>query len=235
MGAETIALIAAGLSAAGAGATIAGNERSRSHMEEQAQNELGRQKGFQRQAQQQFQQSADQSDVQHAMAQQQQGEQQRLAAMSATMSQPLLANNNPVDSNSQSITQQQGGQAALGQSAAAQAKLGGMSEWDLQQWIKNIRANQMLGIIGSNARNSAQVLPMELAQAQHSGDALRGVGMGLSALGALGSGYSAFLGPATATTGLGNMASVSSAAAPTGFSGLSHMYRPPAFAPQPLY
>lgn len=233
MGAETIALIAAGLSLAGAGATAVGNEQSHRAMESAAQDEMARQKGYQKKATEQYQQSAAVSDVATAQQQARQGEQQRLEQYAQAAKAPLVATQSPLDTQSQTITQQQGGQAQQQLAGAAQARMGGMSEWDLQQWIKNIRANQMLGIIGANARNSAQVLPMELAGAQHKGDAWRMGGTVLGALGALGGGYASFLSaPAQAST-LATGSAIASAAAPAGVGLYGAQYRTP-YMIQPL-
>lgn len=68
----------------------------------------------------------------------------------------------------------------------AQAKLGATQDWKLQQAIKDNRVNQDLSRIGTDARSDLNnVVPLEMNEAAHKGDALQGWGQLLSAVGTL--------------------------------------------------
>ena len=66
----------------------------------------------------------------------------------------------------------------------AQAKLGSYGDWQLQQGIKDTRADQQISRISANAKGDwNNVVPVEMTAASHKGDALQGWGQLLSAAG----------------------------------------------------
>lgn len=194
-------LLAAGmaLSAAGAGASIAGAKKSERAMEKSVQAEIKRQRGYRDEAMQAYQQSLEQSGADVAQQQTEQGEAARAAAYKRLESIPLAAPSNtqaPVESTT-------AGRVAGAQErnlAGAQANYMGLSEWQLQQLIKNMRARQRLGLIGTVSADSAGVNPYEIQNASHAGDTLGGIGTALGAAGSLLGSYGALSAPATAAT-----------------------------------
>jgi hypothetical protein len=62
------------------------------------------------------------------------------------------------------------------QSDVAASAFGGYAQFPIDQAIKNLRAAQQQGLIGSEAQMSQQVLPLELQHAVQSTEALRGIG-----------------------------------------------------------
>lgn len=149
------------------------NQEDTHAMNAAASAEAQRQAGYQKQANQVFQTSLAQSSPGTAQQQMQQGQDKAQAQYQKLESIPLSTSAAPFQTgqNGQSMVQ---GQTQL--SNNAQAKLQGYSEWDLQQAIKNLTANQQLGIINTNASRSAGVLPYEIQQAGHTGDMLSGIG-----------------------------------------------------------
>jgi len=75
--------------------------------------------------------------------------------------------------------------AQLGLSNRGRAVLTGQDLWSLDQMVKNLRANQMLSLVGREAEQSSRILPFELQDASHAGDTLAGVGSLISTLGSL--------------------------------------------------
>ena len=83
----------------------------------------------------------------------------------------------------------------------AQAKLGSYADWQLQQGIKDNRANQSISRVTTDARSDwNNVVPVEMTAASHKGDALQGWGQLLSAAGMV-SGMSAALSTGAAGAG----------------------------------
>lgn len=175
--------VAAALTAAGTGAQMAGASSAQHSMNSKMAAELQRQQEWQKQASNTFAQSLAQSGPDTAQAQMKKGSEDKLAAYNqlgaqpAVFSQPGLAVSGPVQSMSQGTT--------LANSNTVRANLGGLDEWSLNQMIKNIRAQQQLGLIGANSRQSASLLPGELNNASHAGDDLSGIGSLIGSLGKL--------------------------------------------------
>lgn len=182
-------MLAAGmaLSAAGAGAQMAGAANSRSAMNAQVAAEAARQKGYQDQAGKVFDESLQQSTPLTARQQMGQGEDRANAEYKKLESLPMGTSTAPFQSGTSGQVLNAG---RTQQSNQAQARLQGYTEWDLQQAIKNMSANRQLGVIGTNAHRSAGVSPYEIQQASHAGDTLSGIGslLGLAGttVGALG-------------------------------------------------
>jgi hypothetical protein len=179
-----VPLVALALSAAGTGTQMAASEAERKKMEDKARAELSRQKGFQRQSQVELQKSIAQSGPDVARKQMDTGKQTLMDQYSKLADLPLAASS---AAESIPVSQSTRGAAESTNQAAqqAQANLGSMDEWTLQQSIKNLRAQQQLGLVSSFARGSQGVLPYELQSAQHSAEGLRAAGMGMSLAGSL--------------------------------------------------
>lgn len=197
-GATALALAGLAASAAGTGVSMSAQAAARDEANRKTQQELQRQRGFQQQGKQQFAASLGKSGSDVAQKQIDTGTQQHLAEYQKAQALPTaISQPTQLDQPSQNL-HQQAESAYVGQQGQARAQLGGYSEWDLQQWIKNLRAQQQLGQVQNFARGSQNVLPYELEQAQHSQDTMQGIGTGLSALGALGGGVSGIWGAANA-------------------------------------
>ena len=201
MGCGTIVEIAgAALALGGAGTEMYANNQVRNKMNNLTGQELTRQKQYQNQASDVFNQSLSKSTPQAANQQIGQGQQQLAQLINQVQGVPLSASMpsfGDVNSSSQ--------QAKQGMSNTAASNLGGYSNYSLQQRLKDIAAQSQLGVISGNARQSSNVLPYELQQAQNSeqglqsaGSIMSDVGM-LAGLGGMGMGMSA---AAPATSGL---------------------------------
>lgn len=85
--------------------------------------------------------------------------------------------------------------AYLGLMGDARAKLGGYSDWALQQSINNLRNQQALNQISSFAGGEARnVFPLQMYAAQHSNDALAAVGQAISSIGGAAGNYAQLYG-----------------------------------------
>lgn len=207
---------AAALSAAGAGMSMAGNAKANSEMDAKRNAELLRQRGYQAEADAQFATSLDKSDVETADQQIDTGAAQREAAYANLRNATSGLTTTPA--RNQPVGEQASGAAARTTSSvqatnnawtnlqgAARARLGGYQDWGLQSNIKDRRASQDLGITATKARQSANVLPLEMQDAAHAGDGLKAWGQLVGALGAV-AGMGAAVGAGSAAAGSGNAA-----------------------------
>ena len=170
------------LAGAGTGMQMTGNAEAQSAENDATNAELLRQKQYQDQGQSLFKQSLGQSGVETAQKQIATGAVGRQEAMTKQAAIPLTTSqaSSPVATQSANVVTPK-----LAQSGAAEAKLGGYSDWDLQQWIKNLRAQQNLAINSQFAQSSDRVLPYELQSASRAGDTMRSIGGALGGLGGL--------------------------------------------------
>lgn len=193
-----VELAALALSAAGTGTSIYAQGQANKRSEDAAQAELVRQKGFQKGATNAFQQSLAQGTPEVAQKQIDEGAlkaQQQYAALAQI---PLSVA--PTEKTNDEVVQQGAQSGQLAQQALSRAKLQGYSTWDLDQWIKNLRAMQQQNMYSSFARGSEQVLPLELQQAQRSMDRTKALGQGLSMAGSLAGLYGAMAAPSLGQT-----------------------------------
>ncbi len=184
--------IAALASLAGAGMQAAAAQQAQEAASRATREELNRQQGYRKEAMSTFADSLKQSTP--AVAQQaiDEGAQTRQADYAKARSVPLTEGRTPYTSGEGSRLVSSAGAASqdhLGD--AMRARLGGYTDWDLKQAIKDMRASQALGTIGSFSQGSQNVLPLELQSAAHSGDTLAGVGQLFSTAGMLGGAYGA--------------------------------------------
>lgn len=173
-----------GLAAAGAGMQIAGARKSERAMERSIEGEIKRQRGYRDEAMQAYQQSLEQSGAGVAQQQIGQGEATRAAAYKRLEQIPLGTPSNtqaPIESTTAGKVAGKKEQNIAG----AQASFMGLSEWQLQQLIKNMRARQRLGLIGTVSADSASVNPYEVQHASQAGDTLSGIGSLLGTAGSL--------------------------------------------------
>lgn len=205
MSETAVGLISLALAAAGTGTSMAASASEKDAMNKKTEAEVLRQQGYQKKSTGEFQQSLAKSGAETAQKQIDTGAAQRLAEMQKIQSVPV-GGASPLDLSAPNTVQAGQAAAQLGQQAQAKAKLGGYSDFDLQQWIKNLRAQQQIGMYGQFAKQSAQVLPYELQAAATSAETERGIGTGLSALGSL-------VGVGGAAGALGGGASAASGAA----------------------
>ncbi len=190
-GGPYLALAALALSAAGTGVSMAASKQEQDKMNERATQEMQRQKGFQKQATGEFEKSLGQSGVERAKADTSKGSQILQDQYAKTASLPTGAESASASLPTSQVSEERAG--AQNQAArVSQANLGGISEWDINQWIKNLRAQQQLGHIANFARGSANVMPWEIQAASNSraGEHALGTGLGLagSLLGLYGAG-----------------------------------------------
>ena len=75
------------------------------------------------------------------------------------------------------------GQAQMQMRGQARGQLGGYSDWQLQQMIANIRAQDELNRISNFAGGQAQIFPYKMQDAQHSSDDLAAMGGLIASLG----------------------------------------------------
>lgn len=147
-------------------------------MNDKVEQELQRQRQYEQQANKAYQASLGQSTADVARSQIDQGEAQRVAEYQHLSAQPPRPTSAPSSAlGAAPATVYEGQLAGQGQQTAlASARLGGLTEWDLLQQIKNMRANQNIGIQSNFAHGSQNVLPYEVAQAQHAGDMAHAMG-----------------------------------------------------------
>lgn len=194
-----LVLLGLALSAAGAGAQIAGSQESSSAMNQAMSNELATQQQFQKQATNVFQTSLGQSSPTSAQADMAKGQQLAMNQYQKLENTPLSGTSAPAPFGSSSAQNINAGQKQL--SNTAQANLQGYSEWDLQQAIKDLTAKGQLGVIGAQSANAASILPYQLQAASQAGSDLTGIGSLLGAaggvvggIGAVGGGWAGLLG-----------------------------------------
>jgi hypothetical protein len=189
------------LSAGGAAAQAEGAAKDQSAMNTAVEDEVAQQQQYANQGRNVFEQSLSKSGPQTAQADIQQGQEQALTDYQKLEGLDLNASGQSAPfQTDKSALNVDTGRTSL--SNAAQAKLQGYSEWDLQQQIKDLQANGQLGVIATNARNTANLLPYQLQAAQHAGDAWTGVGSLLSTAGGVAGSLGALggLGEAAAAT-----------------------------------
>lgn len=173
-------IAALGLGLGGAGVDMYANNQVRNKMNSDTSAELARQKQYQNQASNVFDQSLNKSTPQAANQQIGQGQQQLAGLINQVQGVPLSASM-PSFGDTNSQTQQ----AKQGMSNKAASTLGGYGNFGLQQNIKDLQANSQLGLISGQARQSANVLPYELQQAQNSEQGLQSIGSLMSMAGML--------------------------------------------------
>jgi hypothetical protein len=182
MGVEMLAGL--GLSLLGTGLGVGASVIDQNKMNDAASAELLRQQGYQKQANTAFQASAGQAGSDTAQKQIANTANQQSQLYKALQSSNLTGA--PSSTASPDAVTQARTQAIIGQGNQAGSRLAGYGGWQTNQYLKDLQAQEQLGVIGGNARGSAAVLPYELQQAGHAGDSLAFAGQGLSALGSLG-------------------------------------------------
>ena len=218
------ALIGLAVSAAGTGMQIAASKKEQSAMESKAQEELSRQQRYQKEAGGEFQKSLAESGEPQYQKQAAQGSQKLSDAYTNVKNIPLTLPAATASSPSAQIVEDRGTQALNKTSDAARAQLGGVNEFQIQQMIKNLRAQQQLGVIATNARMSQGVEPLELQAAGRSAEGLRGVGSLASTLGGLMSIYSAGLPASSSSAATGAAATTAASAGDAYFNRLYGNY-----------
>lgn len=158
------ALIALAATAAGTGLQMDANRRAGQAMNDRTADELRRQRRYQQESDPVFHRSLAESSPAATQRQMDEGAAARLAAMQAVSAVPQTFS--PLETPSES--QVAGTNAQLMQQALARAKVGGYSDWDLRQWIKDLKARQELATISQFANRSNEVLPYELQDAARS-------------------------------------------------------------------
>lgn len=193
-------LLAAGaaMAAAGAGMGMAGAAESKGAMNEARNAELLRQRGYQEQADKTVQASIGQSTRGVTDKQLAEGEASRNAGYAKVGQVVPGAQSASLPGQNGTVTAGEAGSGPTARAAAtasktanawgrlvggAQAKLGSYQDWGLAQRIKDARANSDLSVTNSFARGSANVLPVEMEAASHTGDELAGWGQLVGALG----------------------------------------------------
>lgn len=200
--ASIVSLVAA---AAGTGLQMHAASEEKNAQEKAVQDEMLRQSQYQRKATQEYQNSVMKGTPEQVK--------RNMVSDTATREAELnKATNASLGGSSAlptSTETQKAGQVQQGQeSAAARAKMGAYSDYDLEQWIKNLRSQQRIGMLGDFAGHSQNILPFALQDAARSHATER---MGGQLLGALGS----LAGAGSAAGGVGSLMSLLGTAAST--------------------
>jgi hypothetical protein len=170
------------ISLAAAATQYAGAKKAQDKMDSTAEAELLRQRKYSGEGAATFKKSLSESGSEQAGKQIGAGAaamQQRYEGMPAlgTSAAPSLAG-------SPSTSVEAAGRNQLtSMSNVARARLMGYNEWDVNQALKNLRAQQALGVTSGLSQASEQPLGMEIQQASHAGDTLQGIGRLLGAVG----------------------------------------------------
>lgn len=161
------------LTAAGTGATMAGNAKAQRNMERKVQQELIRQKGYQQQADAVYQANAQASDPTKAKSEISSGASEREQAYQQAQAVPLGLSQaqNVIDTPTQETAD-----AKTSLSNRSRSALMGYEQQALLQALRNSQANNQIGAIGGFSRGSNSVLPLELSAAQRSGEGLQNLG-----------------------------------------------------------
>lgn len=207
------------LSAAGTGVSVAANESAKSAAKKKQSAELNRQKVFQQRASQEFANSLSKSTPEKAATDLKSAKDERMAAyetaqrvnigapapVASNAGSPAMAQTNPT-ANEAAMSRQTGtAWARLLNDAAARGN--SYADWGLKQNIKDTRVNQRMGLLGTDSRRSAELLPWEIENASHSADGMKYTGQGLTTLGSV-------LGTASAVGAFGTTGGIDSAAVP---------------------
>lgn len=177
--------IGAGLAAAGAGASYAGAQQSKQAMERTMAAEIARQRRYQQESGEIVNKRIAESGSDTAQLEMRSGALKRQAAFEQAQQQPLHGPDQFAVDAERPTTVDVGNRLRTQSENIQQAALGGYTEWELQQLIKQMRASQKAGLIGSIARDSSSVLPIELQAASRKGDTLQGLGQLLGVAGSL--------------------------------------------------
>ena len=184
-------LIMAALSAAAAGASAYGQQQSENAANRRMSEELARQQDYQKKASKTFEDSLAGSTPEKAQQVMDAGTASRMADYAKQQSVPLSpSGQQPVGGESSRLVSAPAAQAQDRLSNVSRARHAGYTEWDLQQAIKDMQAEQQLGIWNNFSRGSSNILPMELQAAAHAGDSAKGIGAGLGMASSLYGGFS---------------------------------------------
>lgn len=183
--------IGLGLTAAGTGMQIAGGEEAAGAMKKTRSEYAAKQRASDEQATNLWKQMADKSTVEQANKDQQTGEQAR-ATNTEAIRQSSLGSGAALPTNAPTTYRvagaDTGGQRANAWSklvGGAQNKLGGYDDAAGQQARRSADTSQRIGVVNNFAHGNANLLPIELDVASHKGDAMKGWGQLVSALGAM--------------------------------------------------
>lgn len=190
---------------ASAGLGYAGQEQSKSAMNDATRAEIERQRQFQDETRKKFSASLAESTKPVAEQQIQQGTNERLQGYQQLQQIPLETG---VPIQGQSNVRNVVDAGNIGVLNRSRAKLGGNDLWLLDQSVKNLRADQALAQINQNAQISQSLLPGELERASQKGAGLQTAGQLVGLLGNL---YGM-----SALSGVGNTANAASQASQSG-------------------
>lgn len=154
-------------------------------MNDAVKRELLRQSGFQRKATGAYEQSLGQSTPQAAQKQLGQGQQQALAEYQKVQAVPLSVSSPVQPGAKDQITQSSRNNAYSDLMAKRNAENQGYGNFGLQQYLKDLTANQQIGAIGNMAGRSQGILPYEVQAASQSWGGLHALGTALQAAGSL--------------------------------------------------
>lgn len=220
-GIDTLALISLAAAAAGTGMQMHAGAQEKDAQEKAVRDEMLRQSGYQRKSTQEYQDSVMKGSpdaVKKNMA-------TDVAARDAELNKATAAPLGGSSALPASSETQKAGQVAQGeQSAQARAKMGAYSDYDLEQWIKNLRATQKISTLADFAHQSQAILPFALQDAARSHEGERSAGQLVSALGSL-------AGAGSAAGGAGGIMSLLGGAASPKVSQTFSATQSPVFGP----
>lgn len=201
MGLAPLAIAGLAASALGTGASMYGSSVAKDKMNQDVTNEIMQQEALQKKATPIVNQNISSSSAPKAKTDIANNAASTLAKYNTI--QALPSGNSPASTPVSTLTETQN-KAKVGQQNDAASRLMGYSGWQNNQSINNQEANNQLGLIGSEAKSDAALLPLQLQQDQNAGGGWQTAGSLLSALGGL-AGVAGAVGPAStaATTASG--------------------------------
>lgn len=138
------------------------------------QDELNRQRGYSNQAYGAFLPALDKLSRENADKEVGQGAMERRGMYDSIGSRPMSVSGSGPTTRDKNLLGMYGGQ---------RASVGGLSDWQLDRAIDDIRLNQQLHQIGNFAQGTASVFPYRMYQAQHSMDEMKFWGDLISSVG----------------------------------------------------
>lgn len=200
-GLETIAGLAA--AAAGTGLSLYGNAQTQNKMNNDVAAEVSQQNALSKRAQPIVASNIDASSAPKAKADISSNAAKTLAQYNTV--EALPSSTGPASTPVSTLTENRV-KGATDQSNQAAAKLMGYGGWQNDQSLRNQQAGNQLGLINTEARSDASLLPLRLQQDQSYGSGWNTAGSLLSALGSL-AGVAGAVAPATgAATGAADAA-----------------------------
>ena len=176
-------LLALAATLAGTGASVAAARQQESEMEKAVKRSLQQQQGFKRRGKEVYAKSLEEGSPAAAKRQIGEGTQEARELYERVQQVPLGQSSSAAvtPANKAVDTQRQSNYSRL--IGEPNAQMQGLTNYNLQQWIKNLQAQTQFGVNTSLSQGAAGVLPYRLQDAQNSAAGLQGIGSLLSTIG----------------------------------------------------